>query len=119
MIIINVEKGAVDTVIDDDVAVFIEKIHEFNNDEENYHPYFKRSYDLIIAKIHDYELPEDCIMLEDLDFFKGGRKILRRRDEIERIANEVTNYAKKLVDAIERLYKLVPPKTLQRIIRLK
>ena len=114
MITICLEEKRVNAIVNNDIAVFIEDIHTFS--DENYHPYFKKSYNLIIAKIHDYELSECCILLDYLDLFKGGRKILKRRRDIEKVADEVANHAKKLIDAIEKLYKLIPPKTLQRIL---
>ena len=109
------DKRIRDIVSDDDIAVFIDEIYEFDN--YNYHPYFVKSYVLNIAKIHDYELSESCTMLDYLDLFhEDGQAILKQKQEIEKVAKEIIKHAKKLIDAIDKLYKLVPPEKLQKIL---
>ena len=111
---INLDDKRVKAIVNDDIAVFIDEIYEF--DDENYHPYFEKSYQIGIARIFDYELSgETTIMLEDLDLF-GGEDILKQKQEIEKIAERVVYYAKKLVDSIDELYQLVPPSKLREIL---
>jgi len=112
---INLDDKRVKTIVNDDIAVFIDEIYEFD-DDENYHPYFEKSYQIGIARIYDYELPEEtAIMLEDLELF-GGEEIIKQKQEIEKIAERVVYYAKKLVDSIDELYQLVPPSKLREIL---
>ena len=112
---INLDDKRVKTIVNDDIAVFIDEIYEFD-DDENYHPYFEKSYQIGIARIFDYELSgETTVMLEDLDLF-GGEDILKQKQEIEKIAEKVVCYAKKLVDSIDELYRLVPPSKLRKIL---
>lgn len=111
---INLDDKRVKTIVGDDIAVFIDEIYEF--DDENYHPYFEKSYQIGIARIFDYELPgETAITLDDLELF-GGKDILKQKQEIEKIAEKIVHYAKKLVDSIDELYRLVPPSKLRKIL---
>ena len=111
---INLDDKRVKTIVGDDIAVFIDEIYEF--DDENYHPYFEKSYQIGIARIFDYELPEEtAITLDDLELF-GGKDILKQKQEIEKIAEKIVHYAKKLVDSIDELYRLVPPSKLRKIL---
>ncbi len=112
---INLDDKRVKTIVNDDIAVFIDEIYEFD-DDENYHPYFEKSYQIGIARIHDYELPDETsITLDDLEFFRG-KDILKQKQEIEKIAEKIIRYAKKLVDSIDELYRLVPPSKLREIL---
>jgi len=111
---INLDDKRVKAIVKDNTAVFIDEIYKF--DDENYHPYFEKSYQIGIARIFDYELPEEtAIMLEDLELF-GGEEIIKQKQEIEKIAERVVYYAKRLVDSIDELYRLVPPSKLRKIL---